>query len=533
MFSPPQSCNSAPTVVTGVPVHNPPPSFLGVGAEEAALLAAKARIEAVPKGLTTNGKPYTRRADRSETEKRVLEAEHLAADEEIPCTSWSTRKKRYHTSVRRDRKCVNIYSNTRTDAVEAGRLAKAWSDAGNSLVVRREAKRQKLEDLTTKRAADVAITGDNTALERRCLIRLRDAINNHESARTGDPLDNLQIHIMCDGTLADALYRTNRMEDGDWLSWQHKTTHKRVKNGGWVFQNVNGYDGMAIICESEVDDNQWLFDGNTYHTWTKNLYVGCKGGKPTVAPIALADFCDVLRTYCTNAAVGFQGAYHATTLYDAERLIGKGMITSCKPSTLEIERRGVVLFIDEVLGGEFPFAEREGADYADTVRFIDRCNPELGAAIRAAPDTYRVTRNGDVFKYPEAQQSKTDLEIWTCGVAHGGDVEVHNDSGWNTYQFKSAQETTGESGMKGRLVTNSGKDPNGTRINSNNYWLGHHARLLVHSRARHGQAWPHRHARTAGSQDGHRPPPRGLDGHRLRVRVDQGLPLSRVTGCGR
>ncbi len=53
---------------------------------------------------------------------------------------------------------------------------------------------------------------------------------------------------MCDGTLADVLYRTNRMPKGMWLSWQHKTTQGRrqqdgvPKSGGWEFKHVDGYD---------------------------------------------------------------------------------------------------------------------------------------------------------------------------------------------------------------------------------------------------------------------------------------------------
>ena len=49
--------------------------------------------------------------------------------------------------------------------------------------------------------------GDNQALERRCLIALRKKITENK-AHT-DERDCLHMHIMCDGTLADALYRTD------------------------------------------------------------------------------------------------------------------------------------------------------------------------------------------------------------------------------------------------------------------------------------------------------------------------------------
>eukprot|EP00966_Prymnesium_polylepis_P072528 1683876-Prymnesium_polylepis.1 len=205
---------------------------------------------------------------------------------------------------------------------------------------------------------------------------------------------------MCDGTLADALFRTGNMPPGHWLSWQHKTTHGRMKDhgvdgaGGWRFAHVDGYAGMILVCQSEADGHLWLYDGTAYHSWTKGLYIGHEGCVPKVSPILLDVFCDTLRTFCESAANGIVDAHPMTTLYDAERRIGKGKNNSGKPSSLEIERRGIVLFIDAVLGGEFSFAERESDAFNNMLMRVDET---LADSIRTDPDSYRLTKHGHVF----------------------------------------------------------------------------------------------------------------------------------------
>jgi hypothetical protein len=411
----------------------------------------------------------------------ALEAEHLAngeEDKQIPYTGWDTKGKCYLTSVRRGGEAVNIRSYTRSDALESGRLAKAWADAGSSIETQRSKHQAKLTANDAKRTSDCSVYGDSTALERRCLIKLRDAIRAKEAERTDNPLDRLCIHLMCDGTLADALFRTARMPPGHWLSWQHKTTRGRKKDGGvdgaggWQFAKVDGYEGMILVCQSEAGGHVWLYDGTTYHNWTKELYIGHKGGVPKVTPIEFDVLCDTLHTFCESAANGIYDAYPMTTLYDAERRIGKGKNKSGKPSSLEIERRGIVLFIDTVLGGEFSFAERESNAFNNMLMRVDETMKD---SICADPESYRLTKYGHVFMYPEEQQSLTDLKIWTNnGVTRTGateDVVVHI-KGWTKYQFKSACVTPGESGMYANLQTSAGHDSDGKRLRANTYKVG-------------------------------------------------------------
>jgi hypothetical protein len=409
--------------------------------------------------------------------KSDLEAEyiaHLDDDEQIPYTRWEYATKVYRLTVQRDNEVVRINSHTRTDAIEAGRLAKAWADAGNSMDAKRSRKQKEICANAPKRKLDVAIHGDNTGLHRRCLVKLRDAIHARETSCVDNPLDRLHVHIMCDGTLANALYRTDRMPPGSWLSWKHKTTHGRSGGAGWRFKDVDGYTGMVIVCESEADCYLWAFDGASYHTWTRHLYVGYLRGKPKTTPTAIDGFCDMLRSYCTNAAASVAGAYPMTTLYDAERIVGKRKDTSGNPSNCEIERRCIVLFVDTVIGGEFSFAERDGYVYRGLLARVEACDDSLAGLIRAYPDCYRLTRDGHVFRYPEEQQSPTDLQIWTVGGIRSGTnagVVVHKN-GWQTYQFKSAQGSTTLSGMSVKLTTQVGTDDNRKIFEANRYKLG-------------------------------------------------------------
>ena len=263
--------------------------------------------------------------------------------------------------------------------------------------------------------------GDNQALERRCLIALRKKITE-DKAHT-DERDCLHMHIMCDGTLADALYRTDRMPKGRWLSWQHKTTHGRAtqdgkaRTGGWQFKDTNGYEGMVIVCQSEQEDHLWLFNGGDYHTHSE-IYIGHKGPTPTTPTISFTSLCGKLRENCTNAANRMSDAFPTTTLYDAEQHIGKNgnsSDSSDNPCSLEIERRGIVLFVDEVLGGEYRFDDRDGVDYNDHLSHLES---GLATNVCKDPDTYRLTHKGVVFHFPEEAHSKTDLLLYSCCDSH-------------------------------------------------------------------------------------------------------------------
>ncbi len=138
------------------------------------------------------------RAERSGADILALETEHLAylaEDEAIPRTTWNPKWKYYHTQVGRDGEKVSICSHTRAHALEAGRLAEAWADAGKSFETLRTAKRTRIEANAPNREANLARSGDTQALERRCLFKLRDAIRAKEAERRGDALDTLHVHL--------------------------------------------------------------------------------------------------------------------------------------------------------------------------------------------------------------------------------------------------------------------------------------------------------------------------------------------------
>ena len=104
--------------------------------------------------------------------------------------------------------------------------------------------------LAPKRAADLAIHGGSSALER----RVSDTIVDTYKKRAGR-----KAMVLNDGTVGDILLQR---EDGRYLVVQVKSTQKKLKGqNGYRFKNVRGYQGMPVFCFCESDAIGWIIDG--------------------------------------------------------------------------------------------------------------------------------------------------------------------------------------------------------------------------------------------------------------------------------
>ena len=106
----------------------------------------------------------------------------------------------------------------------------------------------------------MATHGDDCALERRELLRLRDYVQ-------GVTNGGVRVWICPDGCWADALFRTAAMPAGEFLAWQHKSTAKIHTDEEecktfWQFKDVLGYTGALVVCSVEEDpDLVWVLHG--------------------------------------------------------------------------------------------------------------------------------------------------------------------------------------------------------------------------------------------------------------------------------
>ena len=170
-------------------------------------------------------RPRGRQPDRSDAAMQATVRDYEAHAHEIDAafpahTKWCPNKKCFHTQLKKIpgfQKTEHIHSHSWADALRAHAAATACADAHHSMVTIRVAKRQRVAANAPKRAKNLATYGDNSALERRELMRLRDVV-----AKGGA----LRVLICPDGCLFDALFRTEAVPKGQWLAWQHKSTHQ-------------------------------------------------------------------------------------------------------------------------------------------------------------------------------------------------------------------------------------------------------------------------------------------------------------------
>jgi hypothetical protein len=108
--------------------------------------------------------------------------------------------------------------------------------------------------LAGKRAADVAMFGNNSSQEREVALALVAAW------RESTGLPSL---VLNDGTRADVLLG-HAGEDDTWLAVQLKTTGhaKKGQPNMWMFAHVNKYAGMPVVCWRCDHDDGWVYDGD-------------------------------------------------------------------------------------------------------------------------------------------------------------------------------------------------------------------------------------------------------------------------------
>jgi len=356
-------------------------------------------------------------------------------------THWRAEKKCFVTQLSKIpglKAIETIYSHSWADALRAHAAATACADAHNSLVTIRAAKRQRLAANAPKYADDRATHGDASALERRELVRLRDVV-----AEGGA----LRVLICPDGCLFDALFRTDAMPKGQWLAWQHKSTHQlgRDKKGYeyWQFSGVKGYADAIVVCTVETEpDLVWAVRGKVLDKGQSTVMWVAKDkatGKPRplpadgkTLPTPLGDVACALVAECAKVVARDATALRTFTVEEAEAM-GKG-------KSGDVERAGVLAWMRCLHGGAVPWVEM----------------PE---ALRRDARNVRLMRDGTVVAYPDGQNTKTDLEVLQ-----------YPDGTKTTHQFKTATLMPGHLGFQVDLETVGGSD--GTRIRTNTYRLG-------------------------------------------------------------
>ena len=410
-------------------------------------------------------RPRGRQPDRSDAAMQATVRDYEAHAHEIDAafggriTEWIPERKCFRTTLHNIpglKGAEIIRSHSWADALRAHAAATACADAHHSMVTIQDTKRQLVAANAPKRAENLAKHGDNCALERRELVRLRDVV---EGA--------LRVLICPDGCLFDALFRTEAMSKGQWLGGQHKSTHKlgRYKKGYecWHFAEVKGYaDGIVVCTVATEPDLVWavrgkvLDEGKSRHMRvTKDKVTGkplpLKADGKTL-PMPLEDVARVLEAECAKVVARDATALRTFTVEEAEA-VGLG-------KSLDVERAGVLAWMRCLHGGAVAWAEM----------------PE---EMQRDARNLRLMRDGTVIAYPDGQNTKTDLEV------------INPDGTKTTHQFKTAKPPPGTFGLWVNLQTNGGNDEDGTRIMTNTYRRGDndvYTAVLPDTVAKHARA---------------------------------------------
>jgi len=358
-------------------------------------------------------------------------------------TRWY--QKSFWTKLKISNHQLTIASSTWADALKTDAAANACADAHASLKTKRVKRAQRYVANAVRRAAGVAVSGDSSALERRELLRLRD----HVQTATND---TVRVLLCPDGCWADALFRTDAMPEGQWLCWQHKSTHKmhtdeQTGETFWRFGKVRGYVGALVVCSVEkLPDLLWVMDGAVLDAHkaahmrvTKSSVSGEILPVPAdgkTLPTDLGGLVAALLTECAKVVAKATNALPTCTVEEAEARLGKHHA---------VERAGVLAWIACKHHGVVPWAEMPDAMQAD-------------------PRNLRLLCDGTVIAYPDAQNGKVDLEVlhdWS-----------NPNAGKTTYQFKTPTKCAGGVGVEVNLATGSGHDEAGIQMQLNTYKRG-------------------------------------------------------------
>ena len=387
------------------------------------------------------------RPKRSPAARRATVLDYDAHEHEMDAafgkrmTRWWAKEKCFRTTlsgISGLEKTEVILSHSWVDALRAHAAATACADAHNSWVAIQAAKRQRVAANAPKYADDRAKNGDNCALERRELVRLRGVVVEGGA---------LRVLICPDGCWADALFRTEDMPKGQWLAWQHKSTHKlrRSDKGSefWQFLHVKGYADAIVVCTVEAEPGRvWAVRGkvldegkSTVMKVTKDKVTGDPRPLPAdgkTLPMPLEDVARVLEVECAKVVARDAAALRTFTVEEAEAMgLGKEHA---------VERAGVLAWMQCLHGGAVPWVKM----------------PET---MQRDARNVRLMRDGTVIAYPDGQNTKTDLEVLQ-----------YPDGAKTTHQLKTAVPITGQLGFYVKLATAGGRD--GKKIHTNTYQLG-------------------------------------------------------------
>jgi hypothetical protein len=269
-------------------------------------------------------------------------------------------------------------------------------------------------------------------------VRLRDVVVEGGA---------LRVLICPDGCLFDALFRTEDMPKGQWLAWQHKSTHQLARdNKGreyWKFAKVKKYADAIVVCTVEAEpDLVWAVRGKVLDEGqagdmkvTKDKVT--RKPRPLKAdgktlPMSLKDVARALEAECAKVVARDAAALRTFTVEEAE--------TMYKSKTHAVERAGVLAWMQCLHGGVVPWINM----------------PE---AMQRDARNLRLMRDGTVIAYPDGQNTKTDLEVLQ-----------YPDGTKTTHQFKTAEPMPRTCGFYVNLATNGGRD--GKKIRTNTYRRG-------------------------------------------------------------
>lgn len=363
-------------------------------------------------------------------------------------TSWFLKHAYFHTKLQNilgRPQTMNIISYTWADACRADAAAVACIDAhGRSWEAQRAQKEQRLATNALRRAKAVAKNGDNSALERRELLRLRDHVHRVTNRR-------VRVLLCPDGCWADALFRTETMPPGQWLAWQHKSTKDIYTGNGrayWSFVKVLGYADALVVCSvEETPELLWVLRGKvlddhggrdikvTKGKKTKRILPVPADGK--TLPTNLDGLVAALEAECAKVVGNDATALRTFTVEEAEARLGKSHA---------VERAGILAWMRCAHGG-------------DQVPWL-----EMPKAMRDDDRNLRLLRNGTVVAYPEGQNTKVDLEVLHDWQDPKGRKTKH--------QFKTAEGHDYASGFYVHLQTTAGHDEAGIQLKSNMYKAG-------------------------------------------------------------
>ena len=433
-------------------------------------------------------RPRKRQPNRSTAERQATRNEYVAHRHEMKSehkhdhktrfvtssyTSWHPGGAYFDTNLQ-GMPClpntVHILSHTWADACRADAAAVACSDAhGKSLRAQRAKKKERLAENAARREFGLSIGGDNSALERRELLRLRDHVHRVTNR-------SVRVLICPDGCWADALFRTEAMSEGQWLTWQHKSTARMATNMDgttyWCFGKVLGYTGPLVVCSVEAEsDRLWVLRGKVLDDNGSQAMQVTKSKKNGILPVPadgktlptnLYGLVHALQRECAKVVDGDTDALRTFTVEEADAMLGQAQA---------VERAGVLAWMRCAHGG-------------DQVPWL-----EMSEMMRADDRNLRLLRDGTVVAYPEGQNTKVDLE-----VLH----DWENPNGHKTtYQFKTASKLTGQSGFRVDLQTKAGRNGAGTQMSSNTYKVTDNDfyvavlpdRMSVHARKGHVDIW--------------------------------------------